>query len=298
MTKTVEGVVQIIDFICVPVVLCIAEMAGQIEAVLLPLAIVCAISFVALYTAFAVMLFGKRDEKEDLQTVVAEEVFLNAAKPATEKVSPLERKADFLRKEKISRNHERFQTFRAEDVNEHRWLFFDMDGTLARFYERKDCLSRFETEPEFFKNLNPYASMVDAMRQLCADPTLTVGVLTSYPVSNPNSIADKLAWLHKENIAPAYTLFVENGKSKAEKVKEALGFLDSSCVLIDDYSQNLLEWEQHGGLGVKVINDINGRGWNGTNFTGAFVSNEAPAKEIANAIKKIMKEEEKLWVSS
>ena len=59
-------------------------------------------------------------------------------------------------------------------------------------------------------------------------------------------------FLKNENI-----LFCRNGQNKAKFIENRLGIkIDRTCFLLDDYTKNLIEWEQSGGTGIKRITKV------------------------------------------
>lgn len=84
-------------------------------------------------------------------------------------------------------------------------------------------------------------------------------------------------------------IFVPCGVSKAEAAAKAIGesTINSSCILLDDYSVNLRDWKKNGGGCIKLRNGING---NGGTWQGHSISRFATHLEIANNIRKHMTE--------
>lgn len=132
-------------------------------------------------------------------------------------------------------------------------IFIDLDGTLANF-NVPNALSRFDKEPGFFLKLKPLEDMgeIDKMSIegnifiLSASPNLTADI-------------DKMRWVQKylPNI-PYYNIIIcRVGENKAHCVRRKLGTpIDDTCILLDDYTKNLIEWEQAGGKGIKRITSI------------------------------------------
>ena len=89
--------------------------------------------------------------------------------------------------------------------------------------------------------------------------------------ASPNTQADidKITWITKflpdlpmENIC-----FCRLGQNKAQEIEKVLDIkVDRTCVLLDDYTKNLTEWESVGGVGIKRLTTVadNSRGlWKG-----------------------------------
>lgn len=162
-----------------------------------------------------------------------------------------------------------------------------MDGTLAKFYENAFCVRDHETEG-FFRNLLPYDNMVEAFKQLWRRDDIRAYILSS--VGSTQGEEEKEAWIlkHFRETQPIGCFFCRPGQSKAEYIRSFYNELTPDDILLDDYSKNLVEWEKAGGTGIKVLNDLNGRGWNGTNFDGASISVDWTGEEIARAVVRII----------
>ena len=132
-------------------------------------------------------------------------------------------------------------------------VFFDLDGTLARFNVR-NALIRFATEKGFFANLKAYKG-IEEINELCKQGNY-------YIISaSPNSQADKdkMKWIKKYlyNIPKENICFCRIGENKAEIIKNKLNIsIDKTCFLLDDYTKNLNQWEEFGGIGIKRITKV------------------------------------------
>jgi len=128
-------------------------------------------------------------------------------------------------------------------------IFVDMDGVLAQFQEEPNCVERFATEPLFFVGLKPIVHNLQAVRKLIASGK-KVKVLSASP--NANADRDKHYWLdfYLPELKREDRIIVRNSDSKAEYMGD-LG----KCVLIDDYSGNLVPVALNGGTAIKVVND-------------------------------------------
>lgn len=129
-------------------------------------------------------------------------------------------------------------------------IYFDLDGTLARFEEQPNAMDRFINEKGFFLSLEP----TKLCKELVEDnKTLweNIHILSTSP--NKQATKDKIKWVEKhlpkikkENIIVVY----EN----SHKQKYAKGSL-----LIDDHTPNLREWQKKGGYVIKAINKHNNK---------------------------------------
>lgn len=50
---------------------------------------------------------------------------------------------------------------------------------------------------------------------------------------------------------------VPYGRNKAEYLKENYSPITNQDYLLDDYTKNLIEWKEYGGIGIKYFNGIN-----------------------------------------
>jgi len=132
-------------------------------------------------------------------------------------------------------------------------IFLDLDGTLARF-NVPNALQRFATEEFFFKNLLPYKNIGEIDKMALKG---NVYIISASP--NIRADIDKMEWVQKwlpclplQNI-----ILCRIGMNKAEHIKSKLHIeINSDCILLDDYTKNLQEWETAGGVGIKRITKV------------------------------------------
>jgi 5'(3')-deoxyribonucleotidase len=132
-------------------------------------------------------------------------------------------------------------------------LFLDLDGTLARF-NVPNALARFETEEGFFFRLKPYKN-IEVINKLAE--TGNVYIISASP--NVNADNDKMQWVQKyiPNIPFDNIIICRCGENKATKICSVLDLeMINDCILLDDYTKNLVEWEQSGGIGIKRITSV------------------------------------------
>lgn len=142
-------------------------------------------------------------------------------------------------------------------------IFLDMDGTLARFNVR-NALARFENEKGFFANLLAYKG-IENINEMVKNGN--VYIISASP--NMYADMDKKVWLKKyiPNLKNEYILLCRNGQNKAKFIENKLGIkIDKNCYLLDDYTKNLIEWEEVGGIGIKritTVSDNSTKKWKG-----------------------------------
>ena len=132
-------------------------------------------------------------------------------------------------------------------------LFIDLDGTVAKF-NVKNAMKRFDNEKGFFANLKAYVG-IEIVNQLAKKGNI-------YVVSaSPNEQADndKRLWLSKylPNIPQENITLCRLGINKAKVIEEKYSMtINENCLLLDDYTKNLIEWEAFGGKGIKRLTSV------------------------------------------
>lgn len=162
-------------------------------------------------------------------------------------------------------------------------LYVDMDGTLARFHDEVDYLERMY-EKDFFLDLLPFHSVVDAIRILAQENAFNVYILSSCITENCKE--EKKMWLgaFMSEIPESNYIFTEMGQNKAMCIGHPISKDD---VLLDDYNLNLGEWQDAGGTSIKLVNNINDKGLRGPRWKGFRVCEVYSPQEIALSIKTI-----------
>ena len=143
-------------------------------------------------------------------------------------------------------------------------VVFDLDGTLARFYDRVDCLEIMH-EKGFYKNLGVHQKMLEFFLEFASIYGVENTYIISACIDSPFCMSEKYEWIEenipiqlpKENI-----ILVPCGVPKTDFVP---GGVKSTDLLFDDYGENLKSWVEAGGTPVKAINPINNttRTWTG-----------------------------------
>lgn len=132
-------------------------------------------------------------------------------------------------------------------------IFLDMDGTLANF-NVENALQRFQVEKGFFANLKAYKG-IEKINELVLQNNFYI--ISASP--NNNADKDKMTWLEKylPNLKKEHILFCRLGENKANFIENKLKIkIDNNCILLDDYTKNLIEWEAVGGKGIKRLTSI------------------------------------------
>ena len=135
-------------------------------------------------------------------------------------------------------------------------LFLDMDGTIAKFNSKRNAIQRFTNEKGFFKSLKPfkYIEVIDNLIKNKSNNQLEIFIISASP--NENADAEKREWLraYLPSLSATNICFCRIGTNKAKAIKEQLNIdIDKDCYLLDDYTNNLIEWNNSNGIGIKRL---------------------------------------------
>ena len=133
-----------------------------------------------------------------------------------------------------------------------RTIFYDMDNTLALFSikgEEGESLEKM-FEKGFFRNLPVLGNAVIALKVLI-NAGFDVRILSAC-VDSPYCKEEKKEWLkeHFSFIEDSKIHLMEVGQNKAEIIKSQ-GLTVNGSYLVDDYSKNLEQWAEYGGIPIK-----------------------------------------------
>lgn len=140
--------------------------------------------------------------------------------------------------------------------------FIDMDGTLAHFNNTIPSLDVLHEEG-YYRHLLPQQKVIELTEDLLKIDPKQVYILSA-TLESPYAAKDKIEWVKEylptlphENI-----ILTPYGQPKYEYVP---GGIQKKDVLLDDYTNNLISWENNGGKAIKVMNNINStkNTWNG-----------------------------------
>lgn len=130
-------------------------------------------------------------------------------------------------------------------------IFLDMDGVLAVFPRKhgKYGTQRYK-EKNFFNNLKAYSNIA-LVNELIRENPQKFFILSTSP--NIEADSDKMEWLDRylPNLLKENIFFNRPTISKADFVKNKFGEINENYILFDDYSLNLILWEQAGGTPIK-----------------------------------------------
>lgn len=158
-------------------------------------------------------------------------------------------------------------------------LYVDMDGTLAKWNSNVDLDYVSDPKNRYFRSLQGMENMLKAIQSL-AEEGYDVRILTKSP--SKQAAADKRLWLREHGLKSVPVIIVPYEERKEDYVKGG--------VLLDDYSENLKEWESSSrcpwNIGIKVYNGINGTKGS---WKGYSVNSEDCSQKIKNTVLNIMK---------
>ena len=132
-------------------------------------------------------------------------------------------------------------------------MFLDLDGTLARF-NVPNALERFDKEEGFFANLLAYKG-IEIVNELAKQGN--VFIISASP--NEQADKDKMTWLKRylPNVKLENVTICRVGQNKATIIQTKYNLtIDNNCYLLDDYTKNLIEWENVGGIGIKRLTSV------------------------------------------
>lgn len=142
-------------------------------------------------------------------------------------------------------------------------IFLDLDGTLAKFNVR-NALKRFDNEEGFFAKLGAYKN-IEKINEMAKNGN--VYIISASP--NEQADNDKMIWIKKylSNVPVENIVLCRLGENKAKIIENKYNIkIDKNCMLLDDYTKNLTEWETVGGVGIKrltTVSDNSRKLWKG-----------------------------------
>ena len=147
-------------------------------------------------------------------------------------------------------------------------LYIDFDGVIYnsievsyKIAEEEHINKDYESYYQFFKNLDWCAVLeqsteindaFNCMKEIIDSGKFNVFVLTHVVSLKEAELKVKLIRRHLRDIT---IIPVPKNLSKAEIVKA------KDAILVDDYPENLREWQKCGGIGVRFDLDMDGKGF-------------------------------------
>lgn len=134
-------------------------------------------------------------------------------------------------------------------------IFVDMDGTLAKWNNVE-----FEQlfEQGYYRNLEPNNDILSDVNRLIHEGK-DVYILSCVLPESKYALEEKKEWLKEyvPDLPEDKYIFVPYGQNKADYLKKHYSPITNSDYLVDDYTKNLQEWKDYGGVGIKYLNGIN-----------------------------------------
>ena len=133
-------------------------------------------------------------------------------------------------------------------------IYLDMDGVVANFDEKVCEYQHLDEQPwlalpQFFRELNPIGNPNKAIEEL-QKWNCNVYLLSKVEVRDTlNRVMDKIVWAQEflPSIPLENIIIVPYHESKLKYLKTRI----QNSWLVDDYSKNLIEWENAGGTAIK-----------------------------------------------
>lgn len=147
-------------------------------------------------------------------------------------------------------------------------LFVDMDGTLARFHDEPDYLTRMH-EKGFYINLKPFYNVVNALNEICNNRKDIDVYILSAAIGDgiEHCIPEKNQWIDKymPSIDHNHRIWTPCGVDKYLYIPN---IADARDFILDDYNHVLEKGHSYGVVPIKAVNNINDKGrygkrWNG-----------------------------------
>ena len=144
-----------------------------------------------------------------------------------------------------------------------RRIFVDMDGTLAEWKEIESTDILYEKG--YYENLKPNEFLLQVIKGLVKKGE-DIYILSSFLNDSKYALEEKNNWLDKylPELSKDKRIFIKYGDNKALFAPNGVSKFD---YLIDDYTKNLFEWKDVGGIAIKFLNGINNKSkqWQGLN---------------------------------
>lgn len=163
-------------------------------------------------------------------------------------------------------------------------FFIDMDGVLAKWENNGN-----PNDKGFFLSRRCEKKAKQLVRSL-KDDGYNVAILSAV-YQNGYAEQEKATWLDNNELGDLPHLFVPYGSDKSEAIHNHAGEKDK-FVLLDDYSENLRQWDEAGHLAVKFLNGINNTNGTWLGNGGASISVEMSVEEMKQHLINLIDEQD------
>lgn len=144
-------------------------------------------------------------------------------------------------------------------------LFVDMDGTLTEW--RKACSREHLFLNNYFYSLKPHFKLIRYLENINKE-NIEIFIASHYITDE--SVKEKNRWLDRYfNIKKENRIFIPSEIRKSIYIEQILETeITKDCILLDDFTLNLIEWEESSGTAIKALNRINRKStkWHGRTF--------------------------------
>lgn len=148
-------------------------------------------------------------------------------------------------------------------------LYIDFDGViLDTINTTYDMIEKLEIDCQDNENVRKFYAELDWKKILDKTPVINDGINCIYKIIESNKFnVSILTHINSLNEAVQKVKYIRNyfkditvipvpkAISKTEMVQT------KGAILIDDYCENLKEWEKEGGIGVRFSTKLNGKGF-------------------------------------
>ena len=133
-------------------------------------------------------------------------------------------------------------------------LMVDLDGVCAVF---QDVPIKELLKEGYYATLPPIEGVVAAVEEVARSGKVDVYILSAYLRNSKYAKSEKMSWVakHLPSVSAGNVILIPSGSRKADHVP---GGVDGRTYLLDDFSKNLISWEEAGGKPIKMLNGING----------------------------------------
>ena len=165
-------------------------------------------------------------------------------------------------------------------------LFIDMDGCLCEWRQAAQQEDLFKKG--YFQSLQPNQNILRAVERIIHEDEAEVFILSAYLPQSRYALQEKNVWLDRylPEVDDRHRIFCPVHQNKVTAAKRRTGGFGRDHVLLDDFSDNLHSWEASGGVGIKVMNGLNGTkgSWRGRKVTTYMDPNEIKDRLLRAAV--------------
>ena len=158
-------------------------------------------------------------------------------------------------------------------------LIIDLDGTCFEFHPSATLDDLMQ--PGYFANLLPYSNMIEGLWLFHNKYPEVEMIISSKVLNEEHIIKDKDKAVNNYLHFIKERKYIPYGKKKTDYL-----IVKPEDYLLDDYTDNLFEFEEAGGKGIKVLNGINGHHGR---WKGPKIFTEYPAWLICDELERLTK---------